>query len=125
MFPASVWRNKTGEFHACFCISIISSLAYFKRCIIDFLNHDGLSNSILLYDEQKDVSEVIADRNYAVGEQVMIRYGKYSNAALALNFGFTLSSNIYDQGGQILWRERGGSSPDLACIFPSFPCYVT
>ncbi|XP_066313352.1 fructose-bisphosphate aldolase-lysine N-methyltransferase, chloroplastic isoform X5 [Miscanthus floridulus] len=63
----------------------------------DFLNHDGLSNSILLYDEQKDVSEVIADRNYAVGEQVMIRYGKYSNAALALNFGFTLSSNIYDQ----------------------------
>lgn len=29
--------------------------------------------------------------------QVMIRYGKYSNAALALNFGFTLSSNIYDQ----------------------------
>ncbi|GJM91739.1 hypothetical protein PR202_ga08146 [Eleusine coracana subsp. coracana] len=40
---------------------------------------------------------VIADRNYAVGEQVMIRYGKYSNATLALNFGFTLSRNIYDQ----------------------------
>ncbi|CAL4959206.1 unnamed protein product [Urochloa decumbens] len=63
----------------------------------DFLNHDGRSNSILLYDEKKDVSEVIADRNYAVGEQVMIRYGKYSNAVLALNFGFTLSRNIYDQ----------------------------
>lgn len=27
----------------------------------------------------------------------MIRYGKYSNATLALNFGFTLSRNIYDQ----------------------------
>ncbi|CAM0147884.1 unnamed protein product [Urochloa decumbens] len=63
----------------------------------DFLNHDGHSNSILLYDEKKAVSEVIADRNYAVGEQVMIRYGKHSNAVLALNFGFTLSRNIYDQ----------------------------
>ncbi|XP_066166865.1 fructose-bisphosphate aldolase-lysine N-methyltransferase, chloroplastic isoform X5 [Oryza sativa Japonica Group] len=28
---------------------------------------------------------------------VMIRYGKYSNATLALNFGFTLARNIYDQ----------------------------
>ncbi|KAL5222535.1 hypothetical protein ABZP36_027248 [Zizania latifolia] len=63
----------------------------------DFLNHDGVSGSVLLYDEQNDVSEVVADRNYAVGEQVMIRYGKYSNATLALNFGFTLSRNIYDQ----------------------------
>ncbi|CAM0885652.1 unnamed protein product [Alopecurus aequalis] len=63
----------------------------------DFLNHDGNSDSILVHDEQKDVSEVVADRNYAVGEQVMIRYGKYSNASLALNFGFTLSRNVYDQ----------------------------
>ncbi|XP_062232683.1 uncharacterized protein LOC133929981 isoform X2 [Phragmites australis] len=63
----------------------------------DFLNHDGFSNSILLYDEQKDVCEVIADRSYAVGEQVMIRYGKFSNATLALNFGFTFSRNVYDQ----------------------------
>uniref|UniRef100_A0A0E0JUC0 SET domain-containing protein n=1 Tax=Oryza punctata TaxID=4537 RepID=A0A0E0JUC0_ORYPU len=64
---------------------------------LDFLNHDGVFGSVLLYDEQKDVCEIIADRNYAVGEQVMIRYGKYSNATLALNFGFTLARNIYDQ----------------------------
>ncbi|XP_051228626.1 fructose-bisphosphate aldolase-lysine N-methyltransferase, chloroplastic isoform X3 [Lolium perenne] len=38
----------------------------------DFLNHDGDSDSILVYDEQKDVSEVIADRNYAVGEQALV-----------------------------------------------------
>ncbi|XP_015697804.1 actin-histidine N-methyltransferase isoform X2 [Oryza brachyantha] len=63
----------------------------------DFLNHDGVSGSVLLYDEQKDVCEIVADRNYAVGEQVMLRYGKYSNATLALNFGFTLSINRYDQ----------------------------
>uniref|UniRef100_A0A0E0FZM7 NAB domain-containing protein n=1 Tax=Oryza nivara TaxID=4536 RepID=A0A0E0FZM7_ORYNI len=64
---------------------------------LDFLNHDGVFGSVLIYDEQKNVCEIIADRNYAVGEQVMIRYGKYSNATLALNFGFTLARNIYDQ----------------------------
>lgn len=84
-------------------------MADFKRCITDFLNHDGFSGSILLYDEQKDVSEVIADRNYAVGEQVMIRYGKYSNATLALNFGFTLSRNIYDQAH--IWIDMPEQDP--------------
>ncbi|KAM3336679.1 hypothetical protein ACQJBY_030605 [Aegilops geniculata] len=75
----------------------------------DFLNHDGASDSILVYDEEKDVSEVIADRNYAVGEQVMIRYGKYSNAMLALNFGFTLSRNIYDQAH--IWIDISEQDP--------------
>lgn len=84
-------------------------MADFKRCITDFLNHDGVSNSLLVYDEQKDVSEVIADRNYAVGEQVMIRYGKYSNATLALNFGFTLSRNIYDQAH--IWIDMSEQDP--------------
>ncbi|KAF8749183.1 hypothetical protein HU200_012722 [Digitaria exilis] len=92
---------KSEDFmHAC---ALVSSRAWWTPRgaslipFADFLNHDGFSNSILLYDEKRDVSEVIADRNYAVGEQVMIRYGKYSNAVLALNFGFTLSRNIYDQ----------------------------
>ncbi|XP_037408768.1 fructose-bisphosphate aldolase-lysine N-methyltransferase, chloroplastic-like isoform X1 [Triticum dicoccoides] len=75
----------------------------------DFLNHDGASDSILVYDEEKAVSEVIADRNYAVGEQVMIRYGKYSNAMLALNFGFTLSRNIYDQAH--IWIDMSEQDP--------------
>lgn len=84
-------------------------MADFKRCITDFLNHDGVSDSILVYDEEKDVSEVIADRSYAVGEQVMIRYGKYSNATLALNFGFTLSRNIYDQAH--IWIDMPDQDP--------------
>lgn len=29
--------------------------------------------------------------------QVMIRYGKFSNATLLLDFGFTLQHNLYDQ----------------------------
>ncbi|KAK9283295.1 hypothetical protein L1049_011532 [Liquidambar formosana] len=63
----------------------------------DFLNHDGVSETDVLTDEDKKWSEVIADRNYAPGEQVLIRYGKFSNATLLLDFGFTLPYNIYDQ----------------------------
>ncbi|XP_008793878.2 ribulose-1,5 bisphosphate carboxylase/oxygenase large subunit N-methyltransferase, chloroplastic isoform X5 [Phoenix dactylifera] len=51
----------------------------------DFLNHDGTSDAILLSDEDNKISEV------------MIRYGKFSNATLLLDFGFTLPYNTYDQ----------------------------
>ncbi|XP_059628212.1 ribulose-1,5 bisphosphate carboxylase/oxygenase large subunit N-methyltransferase, chloroplastic [Cornus florida] len=63
----------------------------------DFLNHDGAAEAVLLSDDSKELSEVIADRNYAPGDQVMIRYGKFSNATLLLDFGFTLPRNIYDE----------------------------
>nr|XP_025878296.1 fructose-bisphosphate aldolase-lysine N-methyltransferase, chloroplastic isoform X8 [Oryza sativa Japonica Group] len=100
-FPHLFGEVKLGDFmHAS---ALVSSRAWrTPRGVLlipfaDFLNHDGVFGSVLIYDEQKDVCEIIADRNYAVGEQVMIRYGKYSNATLALNFGFTLARNIYDQ----------------------------
>ncbi|KAH7845210.1 hypothetical protein Vadar_031075 [Vaccinium darrowii] len=40
-------------------------------CITDFLNHDGDAEADVIYvdDEGKERSEVIADRNYAPGEQ--------------------------------------------------------
>ncbi|KAJ8451600.1 hypothetical protein Cgig2_018234 [Carnegiea gigantea] len=80
----------------------------------DFLNHDGTSQSVVLTDEDRQISEVVADRNYIPGDegpkdggnhstvtghkgQVLIRYGKFPNSALLLDFGFTVSSNIYDQ----------------------------
>ncbi|CAM8895790.1 unnamed protein product [Rhodiola kirilowii] len=63
----------------------------------DFLNHDGTSEADLLGDIDKQCSEVIADRDYYPGQEVMIRYGKFSNATLLLDFGFTLPYNIYDQ----------------------------
>ncbi|GMJ09521.1 hypothetical protein like AT3G55080 [Hibiscus trionum] len=63
----------------------------------DFMNHDGVSKSILLFDDDKKLSEVIADRNYAPGEEVFISYGKLPNASLLLDFGFTLPCNIHDQ----------------------------
>ncbi|WCJ19438.1 SET domain-containing protein [Euphorbia peplus] len=63
----------------------------------DFLNHDGLSEAVVLNDEEQQVSEVIADRDYAAHEEVLIRYGKFSNSTLLLDFGFALPYNIHDQ----------------------------
>ncbi|KAL9316952.1 hypothetical protein ACSQ67_013469 [Phaseolus vulgaris] len=45
----------------------------------------------------KGLALIIADRDYAPDEQVLIRYGKFSNATLVLDFGFTVPYNIYDQ----------------------------
>ncbi|GJM91740.1 hypothetical protein PR202_ga08147 [Eleusine coracana subsp. coracana] len=36
----------------------VSMEGFMHASALDFLNHDGFSNSILLYDEQKDVSEL-------------------------------------------------------------------
>lgn len=63
----------------------------------DFLNHDGTSEAYLLSDESKQHSEVIADRNLAPGDEIMIRYGRFSNATLLLDFGFSVTCNKYDQ----------------------------
>ncbi|XP_024013844.1 ribulose-1,5 bisphosphate carboxylase/oxygenase large subunit N-methyltransferase, chloroplastic isoform X2 [Eutrema salsugineum] len=63
----------------------------------DFMNHNGLSASIVLSDEDKQLSEVTADRNYNLGDEVLIRYGEFSNATLMLDFGFTLPYNIHDE----------------------------
>ncbi|EYU22030.1 hypothetical protein ABFS82_01G038100 [Erythranthe guttata] len=63
----------------------------------DFFNHDGNSESYVLSDETLKHTEVIADRDFALGEEVRIRYGKFSNATLLLDFGFTVSCNSYDQ----------------------------
>ncbi|XP_060175377.1 ribulose-1,5 bisphosphate carboxylase/oxygenase large subunit N-methyltransferase, chloroplastic isoform X2 [Lycium barbarum] len=51
----------------------------------DFANHSDLSDTTVLGNEEKQLSEVL------------IRYGKFSNARLLLDFGFTLPCNMYDQ----------------------------
>ncbi|XP_029151211.1 ribulose-1,5 bisphosphate carboxylase/oxygenase large subunit N-methyltransferase, chloroplastic isoform X3 [Arachis hypogaea] len=70
---------------------------FMYACTLDFVNHDGNSEAIVMSDDDKQLSEVISDRDYAPGEQVLIRYGKFSNATLMLDFGFTVPYNIYDQ----------------------------
>lgn len=62
----------------------------------DFLNHNNTSGTYLYGNEHKQHSEVTADVDYAVGDEVLIRYGKFSNATLLLDYGFTLSNNTWD-----------------------------
>ncbi|KAL8536876.1 hypothetical protein ACS0TY_012161 [Phlomoides rotata] len=63
---------------------------------LDFVNHDNTSGAHLFGDEQEQNLVVTAVRDYAKGDEVLIRYGKFSNAALLLRFGFTLSNNTWD-----------------------------
>ncbi|KAI3764358.1 hypothetical protein L2E82_14365 [Cichorium intybus] len=63
----------------------------------DFLNDDGFSETDVLGDDFKQVSEVITDKSCAPGDEVLIRNEKFINARLLLDFGFILPSNKYDQ----------------------------
>ncbi|KAJ3676661.1 hypothetical protein LUZ60_004073 [Juncus effusus] len=75
----------------------------------DYINHDGESRSLLEIDVKKERAEIMADRSYDIGEEVMIRYGKFSNATLLLDFGFTIPRNIYDQVK--LWMNVSSDDP--------------
>ncbi|XP_041011953.1 uncharacterized protein LOC121255599 isoform X4 [Juglans microcarpa x Juglans regia] len=62
----------------------------------DFMHACALVGS-RAWGSSKGLSLVIADRNYHAGEQVLIRYGKFSNATLMLDFGFSLPYNKQDE----------------------------
>ncbi|KAG6546684.1 hypothetical protein Mapa_011873 [Marchantia paleacea] len=64
---------------------------------VDFFNHESYCQALLSYDEEQGYAEVIADRDYAVGSQVVLSYGRLPNSILALDFGFTLPENPHDQ----------------------------
>ncbi|XP_031375292.1 fructose-bisphosphate aldolase-lysine N-methyltransferase, chloroplastic isoform X2 [Punica granatum] len=89
-----------------------SSKGFSMIPLADFLNHDGLAKAIVLSDEEEQISEVLADRDYAPGEQIWITYGKFSNATLLLEFGFTLPHNIHDES-ELLERLRFPTLKDL------------
>ncbi|KAG6391336.1 hypothetical protein SASPL_149090 [Salvia splendens] len=55
------------------------------------------SEAYILSDEGKTTLVVIAGCGFALGDVVLIRYGKFSNATLILDFGFAVSCNCYDQ----------------------------
>ncbi|XP_030516416.2 actin-histidine N-methyltransferase-like isoform X2 [Rhodamnia argentea] len=88
-FPeVSKYMNFEDFMHACALVESRaweSSKGYSLIPFADFLNHDGLAKAVLLRDEQKQFSEVL------------ISYGKFSNAILLLDFGFTLPHNIHDE----------------------------
>jgi histone-lysine N-methyltransferase SETD3 len=90
-----------GFMHAC---ALVESRAWGSTSrgmsmipFADFLNHDGTLKTYLLFDEDKQISEVVSDCSYAPGDEILIRYAKFSNSTLLLDFGFTLPHNTHDQ----------------------------
>ncbi|KAJ6820091.1 uncharacterized protein M6B38_399290 [Iris pallida] len=67
------------------------------------------SQKTFVKEEFSAVKSVIADQSYAAGDQVLIRYGRFSNATLLLDFGFTLPCNIYDQVQ--IWMDLPAHDP--------------
>ncbi|CAA6661791.1 unnamed protein product [Spirodela intermedia] len=63
----------------------ISLKSFMHAYALDFLNHNGNSENVLMDDEDNETSVVL------------IRYGKFPNATLLLDFGFALPENMYDQ----------------------------
>ncbi|KAK9180999.1 hypothetical protein WN944_024136 [Citrus x changshan-huyou] len=88
----------------------------------DFLNHDGLSEAVVLHDEDKQLSEVIADRDYAPKEKVWITYGKFPNSTLLLDFGFSLPYNSHNEGAALSFKyyQYCFSSMNESVVLPSY-----
>ncbi|XP_060175382.1 uncharacterized protein LOC132606071 isoform X7 [Lycium barbarum] len=89
--------HNTASFQFSEIIQDVTLEDFKYACALDFANHSDLSDTTVLGNEEKQLSEVIANCSYAPGDQVLIRYGKFSNARLLLDFGFTLPCNMYDQ----------------------------
>ncbi|XP_024523831.1 histone-lysine N-methyltransferase setd3-like [Selaginella moellendorffii] len=64
---------------------------------VDLINHDWKCESILSHDPDKNCVVVIADRDYATGDEVFISYGQLPNVTLAVDYGFALSYNPFDE----------------------------
>ncbi|CAI5531578.1 unnamed protein product [Closterium sp. Naga37s-1] len=62
----------------------------------DMINHNAHTHTLLCYDEEQQAIEIIADRDYEPGEQVLVSYGDLSSGVLALDFGFTVPNNPHD-----------------------------
>ncbi|CAI7861909.1 unnamed protein product [Closterium sp. NIES-53] len=62
----------------------------------DMINHNPHTHTLLCYDEEQQAVEIIADRDYEPGEQVLVSYGNLSSGVLALDFGFTVPDNPHD-----------------------------
>ncbi|XP_024524200.1 uncharacterized protein LOC9633564 [Selaginella moellendorffii] len=65
--------------------------------MLDFFNHNATSFAKLSFNGLLNYAVVTADRDYAENDQIWINYGDLSNAELALDYGFTVPENPYDE----------------------------
>ncbi|EFJ14988.1 hypothetical protein SELMODRAFT_423083 [Selaginella moellendorffii] len=68
--------------------------------MLDFFNHNATSFAKLSFNGLLNYAVVTADRDYAENDQIWINYGDLSNAELALDYGFAVPENPYDEGSK-------------------------
>uniref|UniRef100_U9SLF9 SET domain-containing protein n=1 Tax=Rhizophagus irregularis (strain DAOM 181602 / DAOM 197198 / MUCL 43194) TaxID=747089 RepID=U9SLF9_RHIID len=69
------------------------------RCIApfaDMLNHSPDVQLCHTYNPQSDSLQILAGKDYTIGEQVFINYGSVPNNRLLRLYGFVLPNNPYD-----------------------------
>ncbi|EFJ04180.1 hypothetical protein SELMODRAFT_432653 [Selaginella moellendorffii] len=65
--------------------------------MLDFFNHNAASFAKLSFNGLLNYAVVTADRDCAENDQIWINCGDLSNAELALDYGFTVPENRYDE----------------------------
>ncbi|XP_024519340.1 fructose-bisphosphate aldolase-lysine N-methyltransferase, chloroplastic isoform X2 [Selaginella moellendorffii] len=64
--------------------------------LVDFANHDPRSRTLFSHADD-NCTVVVASRDYQTGDEVHICYGDHSNAVLALDYGFVVPDNPFDE----------------------------
>lgn len=76
------------------CIDQKDSLAMVP--FVDMFNHDPFTETLLSYDDEKEIVEVISDVDHSADSQILISYGNLGNSTLSLDFGFVVPKNPHD-----------------------------
>ncbi|EFJ37698.1 hypothetical protein SELMODRAFT_437298 [Selaginella moellendorffii] len=99
--------------------------------MLDFFNHNATSFAKLSFNGLLNYAVVTADRAYTENDQIWINYGDLSNAELALDYGFTVPENPYDETdlltqfpemNTILKDQLGGNTPGQKPLHGSPVC---
>ncbi|KAJ1981982.1 hypothetical protein H4R33_005122 [Dimargaris cristalligena] len=64
--------------------------------MLDFLNHSNSTQVTTGFEPTLDAFVIRADHDIPKGQQAFINYGPHDNAAMLLEYGFTLPQNVYD-----------------------------
>jgi SET domain len=79
----------------------------------DFANHSSACSSHLTWDHQEECVVLIADRNYAAGQQVYTSYGERSSAQLLFSYGFVPEAGTNPHDSVLLSLQVRSASVDV------------
>lgn len=81
------------------CITISARNGRDFRCVtpfVDLLNHHPASQVGHAYNAETDALYLVTNQELPAGQEISLHYGPCANSRLLMLYGFTLSSNPYD-----------------------------